>query len=314
MKKPNPPNKPAALLNSASVSLQPSAWRIWLLTVRPKTLTATLVPIAVGTALAWAEQGGINYLLALYALAFGLCIQIATNFFNDVEDWRKNADGDRRTGPRRAIQQGLATPRQLALAAVLLLFFAALLSLPLVAQGGAAMAYLVVASMLCSYAYTGGPLPLAYWGLGDLFVLLFFGFAATIAPYYLQTGSISLLSILAGIQIGLLATNLIAINNLRDHVEDEAVKKNTLAVRFGEQFTRVEIAFCSSAPFFLLPIWYMAGFKVAAALPLALFPIGNRLIEDISSTPPGALYNAFLARAALFHLLFGGALVIGILS
>lgn len=311
MKKQNPRPKPAGLV---SVLLQPSAWRIWWLTIRPKTLTVTVVPVAVGTALAWVEQDRINYFLALYALAFGLCIQIATNFFNDVEDWRKNADNDRRIGPRRAIQQGLATPRQLALLALLLLVIAAFLSFPLILHGGAAMAYLVVISMLCSYCYTGGPLPLAYLGLGDLFVLLFFGLAATIAPYYLQTGSISLLSTLAGIQIGLLATNLIAINNLRDHVEDGAVKKNTLAVRFGEQFSRIEIAFCSAAPFFLLPIWYVAGFKVAALLPLALFPVGNKLIEDISSTSPSTLYNGFFARAALFHLLFGCALVIGILA
>lgn len=299
---------------STSPHFPPSLLSVWWLTIRPKTLTATVIPVVVASMLALADTGSIDIAIALCCLAFGLCIQIATNFFNDVEDWRKGADNPHRLGPRRAIQQGVATPQQVAFAALSLLFFAALLALPLVAKGGVPMALLAAISMLLSYCYTGGAMPLAYKGLGEVFVMLFFGLAATVMPYHLQTGSFSLLTIVAALQVGLFSTNLLAVNNLRDISTDKAVGKKTLAVRFGDHFARLEIAFCCMAPFFLLPIWYVAGFAWAALLPLALFPLANRLVNNISSTPVGAAaYSVFFAQAGLLHLLFGLALAIGIL-
>jgi 1,4-dihydroxy-2-naphthoate octaprenyltransferase len=285
--------------------------KIWWLTLRPKTLTATIVPVFVGSALAWAERGFFSAHLAFCCLSFGLCVQIATNLFNDVEDWKRNADGDKRLGPKRAIQLGVATPWAVMMAAIMLLAMALLFAIPMVLHGGSFLWYLVGVSFLCAYCYTGGPYPLAYCGFGELFVIIFFGFAATIVPFYLQTGTISFLSAIAGMQLGLLATVLIAINNLRDREEDSSHGKNTLAVRFDRQFALAEIAFCCYAPFFLLPLWFVNGYRLAALLPLILVPFACRLVVNISTTLPGPIYNTFLAKAAALHLLFGLALVLG---
>lgn len=287
--------------------------KAWWITVRPKTLTATIVPVTVGTALAWREAGQIDLWIAFCTLSFGLAIQIATNFFNDVGDWKKKADGDSRLGPRRAIQQGFATPVQITYAGIALLCIALAFSIPLWQKGGVSIGYLTAASLLCSYCYTCGPFPLAYWGLGELFVLIFFGLAATITSYFLQANSVSSTAVVAGLQLGLLATNLLAINNLRDRFEDSSNGKNTLAVLFNETFARTEIAFCTAAPFFLLPFWYIEGFFLAALLPLIFVPLAYKLIADIATTLPGSRYNAFLAKAALLHFLFGMSLALAIL-
>ena len=175
-------------------------------------------------------------------------------------------------------------------------------------QGGWPIFLVGLVSLALGYAYTGGPFPLAYLGLGDIFVILFFGVIAVAGTYYLHTNMISMPAVVAGLQIGLLATVLIAVNNLRDAPEDALVNKKTLAVRFGIGFARFEIIFLMSAAILLGVYWWRTGHPRAAILPLLTFPIVRRLVVGVVREPPSPIYNRFLALAALIHLVFGLAL------
>jgi 1,4-dihydroxy-2-naphthoate octaprenyltransferase len=163
------------------------------------------------------------------------------------------------------------------------------------------------------YAYTAGPFPLAYRGLGDLFVLIFFGLIAVGGVYFLHAQSLAPGMFLAGLQIGLHCTVLIAINNLRDMDGDRLVQKRTLAVRFGQRFSRFEIAFLCGSPFLLGYAWVLWGHPFAFFLPLLAAPLAIKIAKSIYQTAPGTVYNKFLGMAAGLHLLFGVCLSIGLL-
>jgi 1,4-dihydroxy-2-naphthoate polyprenyltransferase len=167
-------------------------------------------------------------------------------------------------------------------------------------------------SLLMAYGYTGGPFPLAYKGLGDLFVILFFGLIAVGGVYFLVAKSYHFSAFIAGLQIGLLATVLIAINNLRDAEQDRLVNKRTFAVRFGARVARIEIAVLLIFPYFLNSYWYAQGFDLAFFLPLPSFFLAWKVIEGIFSEAPGPVYNKFLGQAAGVHLLFGILLSLGL--
>ncbi|MFZ9596456.1 MAG: prenyltransferase, partial [Bdellovibrionia bacterium] len=164
------------------------------------------------------------------------------------------------------------------------------------------------------YCYTGGPFPLAYRGLGDVVVLLFFGVVAVGGVYFLNTGRWDWPAGLAGLQIGLLATVLIAINNLRDHVTDRKANKRTLAVRWGVKGAKLQIALLCLTPFLGAVFWYAWGYKGAALLPLFSFPLALKISEKVYATEPGVLYNQFLAQAALLHFLFGVFFSLGLIQ
>lgn len=283
----------------------------WLLATRPKSLTAAVIPVIVGTALASAVILDINEEIVFFALLCALLIQIATNFINDALDFKKGADTQSRKGPMRVSQSGLLPVRQVYFAGIACLGFAFLFGIPLMIKGGMPIFFLLLVSLACAYLYTGGPFPLAYHGLGDLFVLLFFGIASVAAVYYLQTQTVDERAILAGTQIGMLATVIIAINNLRDREEDAKVNKCTLAVRFGVSFSRFEIAFFALTPFLLNMIWFKYGFVAAGVLPLFTAPLAIRIVYFIWQMEPGPIYNRYFAQAALLHLLFGVALTLG---
>lgn len=283
----------------------------WLLAARPKTLTAALAPIVVGTSLAKAEGYAIIWMLSLYALISSLCIQVATNLVNDALDFKKGADGERRIGPARVTQQGLLTAQQVLFAASLFFVAAFLFALPLILKGGWPLALVVSLSILSGYIYTGGPYPLAYKGLGDLFVIAFFGIAATCSVYYVQTLQLSPTPFLAGLQVGLLCTAMIAINNLRDREEDAKVGKRTLAVRFGVNFSRMEIALVTLLPFPLGLFWFLHGFPFAALLPAVTLPFAWRITALVWRSEPGRIYNLFLGLSALQHIAFSAFLSIG---
>ena len=293
---------------------QISKLQAWLLATRPKTLTASIIPVIVGTALASAVILDINWKIAFCALISAVLIQIGTNFINDALDFKKGADTQTRKGPMRASQSGLIPMKHVYNAGLGSLALAFLFGIPLMLKGGLPIGILLLVSLLCAYLYTGGPFPLAYHGLGDLFVLLFFGIASVAAAYYLQTGTVDDRALLAGTQIGMLATVLIAINNLRDHEEDAKVNKCTLAVRFGIAFSRYEIAFLALMPFLLNMIWFKSGFVLAGALPWVAAPLAIRIVFYVWQMEPGPIYNRYLAQAALLHLLFGIALTWGFIS
>lgn len=286
--------------------------RPWLMAIRPKTLTAALIPIAVGTALAYSIEGQGRPLLSLCALLSSFFIQIGTNLINDAEDFKKGADTHERLGPTRVTQSGLIEAKKVWWGGILCFLLSAALGVPLVITGGWPIIAIGIFSILAGYAYTGGPFPLAYRGLGDLFVLIFFGWVAVGGVYYLQTDSFHILALLAGTQVGLLATVLIAINNFRDHLTDRKVNKKTLAVRFGPKFARWEIGFLCLIPFGLSLIWYQFDKPWACLLPFLLFRSAIELTRRVAATEPGEIYNRFLAQAALLHLGFGVLLSIGL--
>lgn len=283
----------------------------WLLAFRPKTLTAAVVPIMVGTTLVFAMGYPVHHWVSLCALLASIFIQIGTNLINDAMDFKKGADTTERIGPPRITQQGHASFKTVFTLG--LMFFGAALSvgIPLVIQGGWPIVAIGLLSLVCGYAYTGGPYPLAYKGLGDLFVILFFGIIAVSGLTYLHTGDWHVEAMMAGIQVGCLATVLIAINNFRDAEGDAKVDKKTLAVRFGPKFVRFEITLLILISFLINIYWWVEGFKIPALLSLLSLPMGILVIKNVLTQEPSPLYNKFLAQSALLHILFGCLLSLG---
>ncbi len=273
--------------------------------LRPKTLTAAVVPVVVATALVKAEGFPVLWWVSVLALASALFIQIGTNLVNDAIDFEKGADTDRRIGFQRVTQSGLLSSKQVMTGAIVCFACAVALGVPLVVRGGFPIVVIGLVSVALAYGYTGGPVPLAYNGLGDVFVILFFGIVAVGGTYYLHVRDFSPPAMIAGLQIGLLAAVLIAINNIRDAPQDALVNKKTLAVRFGVTFARVEILFLAAAPFILGWYWYHTGTNYAAILPLLTIPIAGRVIAGVFRNESSAVYNRFLGMAAALHFGFG---------
>lgn len=293
------------------VAYAPSNIACWFQAMRPKTLTSSIVPFSVGAALAHATGAPINWGLLFSALVSALFIQVATNLINDAFDVAKGTDDKDRLGPRRVIHHGLATGPQVYALGMLCFFAAFLAGIPLIINGGPYIAWILLLSMLSGYLYTGGPMPLAYVGLGDFFVVLFYGWVATMAGFWLQAGYLNIQSYLLGTQVGLLCTAIIAVNNLRDINTDVKTNKKTLAVRFGQTFVKTEITLLATIPFLLNLLWIYWGYLYAAILPFLTLPLACLLIVKVWKTYPSKAYNGFLALAALLHLSFGILMIIG---
>ncbi len=280
---------------------------------RPKTLTAAVVPCLAASALA-ASQGVWHWPFLVWALLSAICIQIGTNLVNDAVDFKKGADTSERIGPQRITQAGILPAKQVFGLGSLFFVLAVLSGVPLVMQGGWPLVLIGLVSVLMGYAYTAGPYPLAYVGLGDLFVIIFFGLIAVAGMYYVHTLAWSSAVLVMGLQIGFLATTLIAINNLRDMDGDRKVGKKTLAVRFGLKFSRIEIAILCLVPFLLNFYWLSRGQRLAGLLPWLTLPLAINLIRKIWRSLPGPEYNRYLAQAAALHLFFGILLAVGFAS
>jgi len=283
----------------------------WAMAARPKTLTTALIPMVLGTVLAKSRMGGVDWGLMWFAILTAFCIQIGTNLINDALDFKKGADTTSRIGPKRVTQSGLLTINQVHTAGLIFFALAFLFAIPLILKGGIIIFWIIAASALCGYLYTGGPFPLAYYGLGDAFVVLFYGIIIPLMMFYIQTGFIDSEIIIAGLQTGLLATALIAINNLRDHDGDAKANKKTLAVRYGIYFSRCEITTALIAPFVCNLVWFSYHYALVAALPYLVLPIALCIIDSLWRQDPGPVYNHYLSLAALTHLLFGAALSVG---
>ena len=243
---------------------------IWLEASRPKTLIASISPALIGTLLAW-KSGSFSLLTFLCTLCTGVAIQIGTNYANDYFDFLKGADTAERKGPRRVTQAGLIAIPVMKRAILVAFGAAALFSAYLAYQGGPMISLLSILYIALSLAYTAGPLPLAYLGLGDLFVVIFYGPVATAITYYLQTGSLSLPVAILGLSSGLISTAILTANNLRDIEEDRRCYKKTLCVRFGETFGRLEYTLCLILGF-SIPSFYGYFLPLLLLIP-ALFPI-----------------------------------------
>ncbi len=207
---------------------------IWVKATRPKTLAASLSPVLIGSAIAYYDNSlEINYFLLISFIA--LLIQISVNFINEIYDYKKGADTVERLGPTRAVATGLISSRQMTIASIIIVSIAFLLGLILVAKAGYIIFIIGVLSLIFAWAYTGGPYPLAYNGLAELFVFIFFGILAVNGTYYVFTREFSEIVFISSIMPGFLSTNLLLVNNIRDIDTDKKVGKNTLAVKLGKE-------------------------------------------------------------------------------
>ena len=284
----------------------------WILAARPRTLGAAIIPVLAGCALA-ISTSAFDLLVSALILACAVLIQIATNFFNDAIDHVKGADTDQRLGPTRVTSAGLLPARRVMTVAFLTLTLATLLAVPLVLRGGGIILFIGILSLLFAYAYTGGPFPLAYLGLGEIFVILFFGLIAVAGTFYLNTLAFSAAAILAGLQIGLHSSVLLAVNNLRDLETDRTAKKKTLAARFGLNFARRENAALVMAPFLLGLAWLPLGYLWAFLLPVMTLPLAWWLAHACLAASPDRSVNQLLAQAAALHAAFGLLLALAFL-
>lgn len=216
-----------------------SSYKNWILAIRPKTLPAVVAPITIAAILA-RESASFNLIIFLSVLAFGINIQILTNLVNDLFDFLKGADGKDRTGPRRVIESGLISITQIKLAIGLVTLASLILAFYLTIVAGYSILFLALLSILLAYAYTSGPYPLSYLGLGDIFVFIFFGPVACSASYFIFTQTITPLPIILGTALGLISTGILVVNNIRDFEGDRKANKNTLVVKFGVRFGRIE--------------------------------------------------------------------------
>jgi 1,4-dihydroxy-2-naphthoate octaprenyltransferase len=290
--------------------------RAWLLAARPATLPAAIVPVLVGTSVGVAVlDGKLPHPGAFAAaLACAVLIQIGTNLANDVFDFCKGADTAARLGSTRVTQAGLLTTQAVLAGTAATFGAAALLGLYLTAVGGWPILLVGALSILSGLAYTGGPYPLGYHGLGDLFVFVFFGLVAVVGSTYLQTLTVEPLAIAAAIPTGLLVTAILVVNNLRDADTDRAAGKMTLAARFGRRAARWQYGAFVLGAYLVPPL--LPVFATGARglwLPLLTVPLGLRLVRTVGLASDGPTLNRALKGTGLLHLLFGGLFAIALL-
>ncbi len=294
------------------MSERPSTFRIWLLASRPKTLPAALVPVLVGSAFA-AHAGAFHLGAAALCLGFALLVQIGTNFANDYFDYVQGADTAQRVGPARAVASGWVTPGTMR-AAMLLVFAAAFaVGLGLIRFGGWGLLPLGVLCILCGIAYTGGPYPLGYHGLGDVFVFLFFGLVAVGATFWVQVHALTWEVLLAAAAIGALAANLLVANNYRDRGTDVAAGKRTLIVRFGERFGRLQYGAAVLLSGAVPVVLWARGFGAWALLSLGALPLGIACWLKLRPSTTAPELIRLLGRTAAHLALFGVLLAVGLL-
>lgn len=291
---------------------KPSPLAVWVMAARPRTLPAAIVPVVVGSAIAHAD-GAFAAGPCLAALVGACLIQIGTNFANDYFDFAKGADTEARQGPTRVTQAGLASPRAVLTATAVAFGLAVLVGLYLVAVGGWPIVAIGLLSILSGLAYTGGPYPLGYNGLGEVFVFIFFGLVAVLGTYYVQALHLSPLAWALAVPVGLLAAAINVVNNLRDIETDRVAGKRTLSARFGARFTHGYYATLLVLAY-LVPVALVAAGKLGglALLPLATLPMAFKLFGSVRRDA-GPVLNGTLAGTAKLLMLFGLLLSAGLL-
>lgn len=275
----------------------------WMLAIRPKTLPASIAPVLVGTAISH-HQHSFSLLVFVLTLMGALLLQIESNLVNDYFDYKKGADTKERLGPIRVTAAGLVSPEEMKL----VIFVVALLSLIvgtfLILVSGLPILFIGLASLSCAFLYTAGPKPLAYLGLGDIFVFIFFGPVAVMGTVFAQTQNWTLQSLLASLPLGILAVSILLVNNLRDFNEDTKTSKKTIVVRFGKRFAEKLYANSLMLPFILVLLGqYFGSFPAQTALVLFVFLFDRTLTPDLLKAQ-GTQYNLILARTAKFLFLF----------
>lgn len=287
------------------------AWRHWLEAARPRTLAAAVIPVMVGTALAVAH-GVADFGKAAICLAFAVLVQIGTNFANDYFDFVQGADTPARVGPRRAVAAGLIAPGRMLVATWLVLGLAFAVGLLLVIEGGWVLLPIGVVSIVCAVAYTGGPYPLGYNGLGDVFVFIFFGLVAVGATFYVQAGGVTSDVVSCAAAVGLLAANILVANNYRDVETDARAGKRTLVVRFGRRFAVWQYGLSHLVALLCPPALLVAGgYRWPVLLPVLLTPLAVSLTHRLARSSEPAEQIALLGRTAIYLAVFGVLLSAG---
>ena len=284
----------------------------WILASRPKTLLAAVVPVLVGSALAISAHK-FFFLYSLIALFCSILIQVGTNFTNDLYDYLKGADNIKRKGPRRVLASGLISVTEMKAAIVLVFGLAFLLGLYLVFSVGLLILWVGIISIIAGIIYTAGPFPLAYNGLGDLFVFIFFGVIGTMGTFYLHTQEISFLAFLTSIPVGALITNILIVNNYRDIEEDRVANKITLAVLWGKTFTRWQYIILIIVCYLISIILYLNfNYSLWIFLPYLTIPVTFILIKMLYKFK-GEELNKTLELTARFAVLYGLLFSIGLI-
>lgn len=288
------------------------ALHTWILAIRPKTLPAAASSVIVGTALAW-HDGGLSLGPALAALVIALLLQIGSNLANDVYDDERGADTADRLGPTRVTHSGLLTRTQVKTGMKVVLGLAFVLGLYLTWVRGPLVLVIGVAAIIAAVAYTGGPYPLGYHGLGEVFVFLFFGLAAVVGTYWVQTGTTTPLVWLMAVPPGLIITAILVVNNLRDIEQDRVAGKHTIAVRIGVRATKAEYALCMAGAYVVVAGAVAAGALPAATLVVALSaPIAWRAWRIVAAQA-GRPLNGALALTGQVALVFSVLFALGLL-
>lgn len=286
----------------------------WIYATRAQTLVASVCPVLIGIAMAFGD-GVHHWATAILCLLAAAAIQLGTNMANDYYDFQKGADTKDMRGPISSLQAGMFKPEEIKLAFILSFLFAVVLGVILVLRGGIPILLIGIVSILSGLFYTAGPRPLGYMGLGDLFVLIFFGPVATAGTYYVQSFEINFAVILAGFAPGLLSVGILTVNNLRDINTDRKVGKRTLVVRFGRSFALYEYLFVMiTAALIPVMIYYLIEDHKAILICSLILFIAIPTIKTVLTTSEAPLLNKALERTAklvmIYSVLFSIAWII----
>jgi 1,4-dihydroxy-2-naphthoate octaprenyltransferase len=290
----------------------PNRFQIWWLAIRPRTLPAAAAGVVAGSALAFYDRT-FHPIQALAALLVALLLQIGSNLSNDVFDYERGADSARHHGPVRVTQSGLLAPVQVKTGMWTVFALAGLIGLYLAFEVGWVVVIIGLAAILSAIAYTGGPFPLGYYGLGDLFVFLFFGLASVAGTYFVQAGKVSPAAWWMSLPVGLIIVGILVVNNLRDIETDRLAGKHTLAVMLGENFAKGEYLFCMLVAFLCLPL--LCAFRVLplwSLLAWAILPLAWKLTHLVF-TQKGKALNSALAGTGQLALAFSALFLVGLL-
>ncbi len=283
----------------------------WLAATRPKTLPAAIVPVVLGTAMAFAD-GMVHIPSALVALVCALLIQIATNFINEVYDFRTGADTEDRVGPTRAVATGTISERSMLIASWIVAAVCFVCGLYLVERTGIEILIVGMLSLFFAWAYTGGPYPLAYKGLGDVFVFVFFGIVATCGTYYVQAQTLHVHVFFLALVPGALSTAILEVNNIRDIETDALVNKRTLAVRLGRNKAILLYYGLLAMAFAVPPHLFYWNYSAWSLLPLLTLPLAFKLMAQVK-VRTGQQLNGVLAGTAGLLVVFGILTAVGLI-
>ena len=288
-----------------SVAVRTTPLRTWLLAVRPATLPAAASGVVVGLGASLAAGATFRFDTALGCLAVALLLQVVSNLANDLSDFRRGADTPDRAGPTRVASAGLVSERHLEVAIGLTIATAALIGVWLAWIGGPALVGLGALAIVAALAYTGGPWPYGYRGLGEVFVFIFFGLFAVVGTAYLQGLRFEPLFAVAAIPVGALTTAILVVNNLRDIPTDAAAGKRTLAVMLGRRATAAEYGLLLATAFVVPIALLLVGFGIAQLLPLCSAPLAGPLLRTARDFREPSQLNPVLGGTARLALVFG---------